>query len=741
MNNVLYLKGTFDQSSRTNKMGPANIPIGSNEFVDSSKVRSLLSNLEGLYTYWEQNQHVMQGALVSVYYIKLAAKTNRIRYLLSENTVISPNQSIVGARFHNDTQQRHIITHLVSLDTIRRTIIILRQCLSVLELPVFNGRITHSQIDSVNKKLIPIPKVQMSRTNFVNAIVDCYYVQKFGVLTENISFKESAIITLYDTGTDTRQLLERLGISVLENRILNNTTVLLSPKQIALLHQKAPFLISMAVSDFNTITCEDFLPNPSQPLTIPSPTNEPTIGVIDTLFDKRVYFSEWVDYREMVDSRIPKVQEDYVHGTAVSSLIVDGPSFNPRLNDHCGRFKVRHFGVATGKQFSSFSILRQIQEIVVQNSDIKVWNLCLGAKTEINLSSISPEAAILDKIQYENDVIFVIAGTNKTEENIIRLGAPADSINSVVVNAVNFNDQPASYSRQGPVLSFFRKPDISCYGGDSTQGIRVCSPTGECFVAGTSFAAPWISRKLCYLIEVLGLNRELAKALLLHSSTTWEIQTDEMTNLKGYGIAPIDINDIVSSSNDEIRFMLTGKSETYNTYTYNIPIPSYHGKHPFIVKATLCYFPLCSRNQGVDYTNTELDIQFGRINGKIKPIDNNYQSVSGYHTLEADARKYFKKWNNVKHIRETSTGKNQGKKAYETGLWGLSLKRTERLSNIYERGITFGVIISLKHIKGENKIEDFVQNCQLKGWLVNRIDVNNQVEIYNQAEQDVILDD
>ncbi len=741
MNNVLYLKGTFDQASRTNKMGPANIPANTNEFVDSSKVRGLLSNLEELYTFWQQNQQIIQGALVSVYYIKLAAKTNRIRCLLSENTSNSPNQSIVGARFYNETNQRHIITHLVSLDTIVRTIRILRDCLSILELPVFNGRITHSQIDSVNKELIKIPAVQISKTSFVNAIVDCYYVQKFDILMEDISFKEPAIITLYDTGINTKQLLERLGISVLDSRILNNTTVLLSPAQISLLHQKAPFLISMAVSDLNDITSEDFLSNSSQAFTIPSPTNEPTIGVIDTLFDKNVYFSEWVDYREMIDDNIPKTQEDYVHGTAVSSLIVDGPSFNPRLNDHCGRFKVRHFGVATGKQFSSFTILRKIQEIIIQNTDIKVWNLCLGAKTEINLSSISPEAAILDKIQYENDVVFVIAGTNKLEENIVRLGAPADSINSIVVNAVNFNNQPTSYSRRGPVLSFFRKPDVSYYGGDTVQKIRVCTPTGESFVSGTSFAAPWISRKLCYLIEVLGLNRELAKALLLHSSTTWGLQTDEATDLKGYGVVPIDINDIISSSNDEIRFMLAGKSETYNTYTYNIPIPSYHGKHPFIVKATLCYFPLCSRNQGVDYTNTELDIQFGRINGKIKPIDNNYQSVPGHHTLEADARKYFKKWNNVKHIRETSTGRNQGKKTYETGLWGLSLKRTERLNNIYERGINFGVIISLKHIKGENKIDDFIQNCQLKGWLVNRIDVNNQVEIYNQAEQEVALDE
>lgn len=38
---------------------------------------------------------------------------------------------------------------------------------------------------------------------------------------------------------------------------------------------------------------------------IPSPTIEPVIGVIDTLFDTSVYFQEWVEYHDMVDDNIP----------------------------------------------------------------------------------------------------------------------------------------------------------------------------------------------------------------------------------------------------------------------------------------------------------------------------------------------------------------------------------------------------------------------------------------------------
>ena len=64
------------------------------------------------------------------------------------------------------------------------------------------------------------------------------------------------------------------------------------------------------------------------------------------------------------------------------------------------------------------------------------------------------------------------------------------------------------------------------------------------------------------------------------------------------------------------------------------------------------------RKQGVDYTSTEMDIQFGRVVAKrgstmIKAIDDNRQSEEKQITLyEEDARKMYRKWDNVKHISE-----------------------------------------------------------------------------------------
>lgn len=158
----------------------------------------------------------------------------------------------------------------------------------------------------------------------------------------------------------------------------------------------------------------------------------------------------------MIDDRLPVSSDDYRHGTAVSSIIVDGPKLNPWLDDGCGRFRVRHFGVAAGAQFSSFRIIKFIKSIVEKNKDIKVWNISLGSNQEINDNFISAEGAVLDQIQYENDVIFVVAGTNKPNTDVVKIGSPADSINSMVVNAVTKSGLSTRYSRKGLALSFLQ---------------------------------------------------------------------------------------------------------------------------------------------------------------------------------------------------------------------------------------------------------------------------------------------
>lgn len=742
MNELLQLKGRFEQ--RKNEGRPGAPELLSNKTVTSSELKELREQLESLNEYWKSVEY-FDGAFITVIYKDIVSKSRRIRELLKKNSKILPNDFVVGARYlypHTD-DEKHAITYYVDENIIETTIKNLDSAIEVLD-EDFNGSISTEIVKDVNKKNIKYSNDKLAKNKFLQIIVDVSSIESFSVPESNVDTTESSIVSIFKTELSTHDLLKKLGLDISIGRIIDDSTVLLDPNEIELIKEKAPYLISMSTVDISKLDVLDFEEKEIEVLTIPNPSNEPIIGVIDTLFDEKVYFSKWVEYQDRVSDDIEKTIQDYEHGTAVTSIIVDGSSINPELNDNCGRFKVKHFGVATSGRFSSFTIMKQIKEIVAENKDIKVWNLSLGSALEIHEDFISPEAAILDEIQYEHDVIFVVAGTNKPAGVLkkMRIGAPADSINSLVVNAVDKNNKPASYSREGEVLSFFNKPDISYYGGEGKEKIKVCFPLGEAFVKGTSFAAPWISRKLAYLIHKMGMSREVAKALIIDSAISWVPNTSS-AKILGYGVVPQNIKEIINSKKDEIKFILSGESLKYDTYNHQLPVPVIDEKHPFIAKATMCYFPKCSRKQGVDYTNTELDIYFGRMgsNGTgIKTINDNKQS-DNIALNEKKSREKYRKWDNVKSIVEFLKPRSKAKKAYENGLWGFSIKTKERLDARYGENLKFGIVVTLKEINGVNRIDDFINKCSTRGWIVQRIRVEELINVYNKAEEEIIFDE
>lgn len=743
MNNVLELKGKrFVQESKKGNGGGA--AINSKVVVTNNHVKKLQSKLQSLREFWMNEDKPFSGILISVHYNKIVAKTNRISGLFKGD---QSNYAIVGAKF-NTEKTKHIITYFLEDADIEDSIKLLENVSKVLTIyftdgiskEVFEQKILFDRID--------FKKYFLSKTLFRQIVADVSYIDDFEVEMAHKHDKES-IITLFDIGVDVKSVFNKIGIDILSSRILDNRTVYLDENQMNLLYEKAPYLVAMATENLSDLSPDDFIEEYESDITsIPNPGIEPTIGVIDTLFDKRVYFSKWVEYHDMVDDNIPKGQNDYRHGTAVSSIIVDGPKMNPWLDDGCGRFKVRHFGVAAGAQFSSFTIIKLIKTIIESNKDIKVWNISLGSNQEINDNFISAEAAVLDQIQYENDVIFVVAGTNKSREDVNKIGSPADSINSMVVNAVTKSGLSTKYSRKGLALSFFAKPDVSYYGGSEEQYIQVCEPLGTTFVAGTSFAAPWIARKLAYLIDVLGLNREIAKALIIDAARGWnDAPTPEEVALYGHGIVPIKITDIIQTPEDEIRFLVTDVSEKWNTYNYHFPIPLKADTYPYYARATMCYFPLCDRAQGVDYTNTELNLHFGRIqdDGKLNEINDDKQNLddigeSRSYILEGDARERFRKWDNVKYIAETVKDRRVPKKSYRNKNWGMEIKTNNRLDTEDGVGLRFGVVVTIKEMYGINRIDEFIKNCNLNGWLVNAIDIQNRIEIHKKINEEIRFD-
>lgn len=749
MNQLLQVKLRFSNESNSQRPNGRNLRMHAETSIE--KIDDICEDLRTVLRFYKNSPKFLEKILIDVNYNDIIAKSNRIQALLKPSGK-KTNDMVVGARFSDapEGEENHIITYYLDEQTIKKTI----ENLKIVRMFVhdkLNGKATAKNFNEPDNKL-DYDGYDLSKSKIRDIIVDCSVIESLSVPhVSGVPEQESFLVTFYKTELSVAKLLEKLKIDDVKHQyyFYGDDTISVTKELYDFLESNVPYLISMVSSDFSKITLRQISEElVKEEISIPEPMNEPTIGVIDTLFDEGVYFGKWVDNTDYLDE-IEKIMDrgkERNHGTAISSIIVDGPRLNPWLDDGCGRFRVRHFGVCAEK-ISTVKLVRKIKEIIANNPDIHVWNLSLGTDDEVSKNFISYDAAVLDELQAQKNIVFVISGTNdnrSVKNGMLKVGSPADSLNSIVVNSVRRDGTPASYSRKGNVLSFFNKPDISYYGGDFNERIKVYTSNGETDEFGTSFAAPWISRKLCYLIDVVGLPREVAKALLIDSAAGWEYKlgTYKKKDVMGYGVVPIDIKKILSSESEEIRFILYGTSQSYKTTNYAIPVPrDDENKYPYIARATMCYFPECSRAQGVDYTNRELSLKFGRVkpNGQIDDINENIQDEEGAHADERQSRKEFRKWENTKFISKILKA-NRPIMSYGERLWGISIVSKERLASQVVGDLNFGAVITLREVNGINRVEDFIKACTLRGWIVSEIDVQNQVEIYNTNQEEIIFD-
>ena len=276
MNNILELKGKrFVQADKPgNGGGPA---MNGRIIVTCEHISKLESKLQLITRFWELEKKPFQGALISVYYNKIVAKSNRIAGLLKG---ANSNFSIVGAKF-NDEKTKHIITYYVGIEDLKQSIALLTKTKQIVE-SLFENGISKTIFD--NKEIIDkinFDNFSFTKTAFKQIIADVSYIDEFEVEQSTQQFKDS-IITIYDIGMDAKLLFKSIGIDILSSRILDNMTVYLDENQSRLLFEKAPYLVSMATENLLDLSPEDFIKQQQEDTTyIPSPTIEPTIGVID----------------------------------------------------------------------------------------------------------------------------------------------------------------------------------------------------------------------------------------------------------------------------------------------------------------------------------------------------------------------------------------------------------------------------------------------------------------------------
>ena len=79
MNDLLQLKGHFE--SRKNNMKGGRRKLPSDGYVKLEKMEKLLKQLQKIREFWAHNT-IIEGALVSVHYNRIIAKSNRISAFL-----------------------------------------------------------------------------------------------------------------------------------------------------------------------------------------------------------------------------------------------------------------------------------------------------------------------------------------------------------------------------------------------------------------------------------------------------------------------------------------------------------------------------------------------------------------------------------------------------------------------------------------------------------------------------------
>ncbi|MBP5443427.1 MAG: hypothetical protein J6Y60_09310, partial [Treponema sp.] len=65
------------------------------------------------------------------------------------------------------------------------------------------------------------------------------------------------------------------------------------------------------------------------------------------------------------------------------------------------------------------------------------------------------------------------------------------------------------------------------------------------------------------------------------------------------------------------------------------------------------------------------------------------------------------------------------------------LTSKERTNTGSRPKVRFGIVITFKEMNGINRIEEFIQRCTFSQWIVNRITIENKLDVYAKADTDL----
>ena len=354
----------------------------------------------------------------------------------------------------------------------------------------------------------------------------------------------------------------------------------------------------------------------------PEPKDYPIVGLLDTGIPENHFLSSWI-----VDSIsfVPPELSNRFHGCSVGALLVMAHYFNSLDIDE-GFLKITNVEILgnTNKDLGNVDVvyedgfIRRLENHFENTSSTpRIWNMSLGLQDDLcEFRRFSDLAVFLDKLQDQRDLLFVLPsgnynkkpfrtwppqtediGAHQTNENDPDLppdylSKPADCIRAITVGAIACDgneaslvskDQPTNYSRKGPGPSFIPKPEVVQYSGNmliskdgkldcTGQGIKSLDERGritDC--AGTSYAAPLVSRTLAFLSHYIEPEPSslLLKALFVHNARILRSfgSFENCFYYVGFG-HPVRAVDVLFCSPYEITLIFEGKIQPRTRLEY-----------------------------------------------------------------------------------------------------------------------------------------------------------------------------
>ncbi|KAL3947223.1 S8 family peptidase [Lentilactobacillus hilgardii] len=321
-------------------------------------------------------------------------------------------------------------------------------------------------------------------------------------------------------------------------------------------------------------------------LSFQSPTKTlPIVGMIDGgVYKRNNDFLQYVSEHFEVDSSPSNIARE--HGTSVASVLMYGelPNNNQTVTPELAVESIRALPSKTDKFMLDLLDLDNIlKNAIPKMAQIKIWNISIGPRGPVLDDHIGSLTAILDKLAYKFDVLFVIAvGNTGMEQGLSkRIQIPADSVNNFAITAYTKRrgkHLTADYASIGPGREGGKmKPDIIEHGGNGDNDVILTFSSTPWFLnkqLGTSFAAPLIARLLAKLLwyfpelDILALRATVTQYLALNFKSSRNIYDDAK------GEISTDPQKVMEATANEFRIKYSGEMTTGTEVLIDVPIPT-----------------------------------------------------------------------------------------------------------------------------------------------------------------------